>query len=124
MTGAKKPVAKMATTKSRGSNTAKQVGDMNQRETYNASRDGNTRGSNSRGTGAKVTKAEASQKSQRIGTPNKSRPGKVMMGIEREAYLAQRAGGSKNLSSKEIKAASARKSNPKAAAKGKGSRGR
>lgn len=43
-TGGKKPLAKMATnakskvTKSRGSNTPKQIGNMNQREGYNAVR--------------------------------------------------------------------------------------
>ena len=43
VTGGKKPVAKKAVkakvTKSRGSNTAKQVGDQNQREAYNLIRD-------------------------------------------------------------------------------------
>ena len=73
--------------------SAQKTGDQNQRENYNASRDRKTNtGVNSDGSGAKVLKSQAKQK-QRIGTPDKSRPGKVMMGNARQAYKAQRAGG-------------------------------
>jgi hypothetical protein len=45
MTGASKPAAKMAAKAkpSRGSKTDKQMGDMNQRESYNAKRDANNK---------------------------------------------------------------------------------
>lgn len=90
MTGAKKPVAKMATTKSRGSNTAKQIGDMNQREWYNANR-------GKAGTGSKATRAEA-VKSYSKDTPT------PLKGKRLEQYEQQRAGGSKNLTLTERKA--------------------
>jgi hypothetical protein len=81
---------KSATMKSRGSKTAKQMGDMNQREWYNARR-------GQSGTGSKATYAEA-VKSYSKDTPT------PLKGKRLEQYEQQRAGGSKNLTLTERKA--------------------
>ena len=103
-TAAKKPTPKMAAkakgssstsvTKSRGSNTGKQVGDMNARELYNAYRDALKNGKNPVGRYAKapkaatkVTKAEALKWGGDTG----------------HARDMQRAGGSKNTTIKEAR---------------------
>ena len=83
MTGAKKPVAKMATTKSRGSKTATQVGNQNQIESSRVSKLG------------KVTAAQAKAENPK----NKIAEGKKSaVGVRN----MQRAGGSKNLSNREM----------------------
>ena len=83
MTGAKKPVAKMATTKSRGSKTATQVGNQNQIESSRVSKSG------------KVTAAQAKAENPK----NKIAEGKKSaVGVRN----MQRAGGSKNLSNREM----------------------
>ena len=124
MTGAKKPVAKMATTsakkgvsknatmnkveakrlqpkakatvKSRGSNTDKQVGDMNQRENYNANRDYVSkvfkRNAPSRGTvtGAKGDKVSVGQ--LKTGK-NNYKPTQASVAADKANRMKQRAGG-------------------------------
>jgi hypothetical protein len=116
MTGAKKPVAKMAnkakptasagksnpkaaakskgslpksaTMKSRGSNTSKQVGDQNMREAYNSNRDVKYRKGlpTSGGTGAKSTAADATKSY----SPKVQR---VFKGIAAESRASMRKGG-------------------------------
>jgi hypothetical protein len=76
--------------KSRGSKTAKQMGDMNQREWYNANR-------GKAGTGSKATRAEA------VNSYSKDTP-TPLKGKRLEQYEQQRAGGSKNLTLTERKA--------------------
>jgi hypothetical protein len=102
MTGAKKPVAKMTstgsakkTTVSRGSNTAKQIGDMNQRESFNAYR-GITKqgvGGNMGETKGKVTSKQASDARQanRAGGANSGTA--IAARIQNQRRKSQRAGG-------------------------------
>jgi hypothetical protein len=81
---------KTAVTKSRGSKTAKQMGDMNQREWYNARR-------GQSGTGSKATWAEA------VNSYSKDTP-TPLKGARLKQYEEQRAGGGKNLTLAEMKA--------------------
>ena len=125
VTGAKKPVAKMATTKSRGSKTAKQMGDQNQRELYNAYRgmkEGGTYGKNAKYPGFTINKPLLAKDkvSKAQATPKKSKSGGMQIPGGNEALAGrndQRAGGSKNLSAKEMRA---KKLKAKTAAANKG----
>ena len=92
VTSVAKPKAKV--TVSRGSKTAKQMGDMNQRELYNA-----YRGQNKNQRPLKYGEAVGKVGTKEAATAN--------MGIERrilrERKDSQRAGGSKNLGPMEVK---------------------
>jgi hypothetical protein len=88
-----KPKAKV--TKSRGSNTAKQIGDMNQRESFNAYR-GITKqgvGGNMGETKGKVTSKQASDARQanRAGGANSGTA--IAARIQNQRRKSQRAGG-------------------------------
>lgn len=83
----KKPVAKMATTKSRGSNTKVQVGNQNQIESTRVNKNYPNKTTTAQ---AKTTKRASGVKG--IFNRNEATAG----------FIAQRAGGSKNLSSKEM----------------------
>jgi hypothetical protein len=102
-TGGSKPKV----TKSRGSKTAKQMGDMNQRELYNA-----YRGQNKDQRPLKYGEA--------VGKVGTKEAATAKMGIERrilrERRDSQRAGGGKNLGPMEKSAARKSKAMPKAPA--------
>ena len=124
--GAKKPMAKMASkakTTSRGSKSTTQVGNDNQRELYNAYRgmkEGGTYGKNAKYPGFtinkptlaknKISKAEATPKGSKSGGMKKLGGNEALA-----ARNAQRAGGAT------VKVQPAK---PKAMPKGKASRGR
>ena len=104
MTGAKKPVAKMATTKSRGSKTAEQMGNMNQRETVRAQRGG----------GTVTSKRDVANAKAKDAANKKAKNGIPKLNEASASRASQRAGGSKNLSYGEMKAKPTRKSGAKA----------
>lgn len=122
----KKPVAKMATTKPRGSKTATQVGNDNAREARNLYR-GNQKGKDSNLTSkGQIAKAKSDGYSSSKNPTNKGYFDAMVKGRSNE-----RAGGSANLSSMEKKAKANAKTvankpkAPKAAPKrGLASRGR
>jgi hypothetical protein len=99
MTGAKKPVAKMATTKSRGSKTATQVGNMNAMENVRVNKYYKNIVSKAE---VKGMKSEGKSQSKTFTNARGEKFGAKTSEVAR-ARKSQRAGGGKNLGPMEKK---------------------